>query len=218
MLPSGSGTEWFEAADYDSDAGQSYSSVLESSPSLAAGILEAEAEPQGSRLHLVLLQGLSEVERQEAGSSRQTGAGERSNICLALSYVHSEAGRAAMYAAGSGLVLCVFTEVGTFSTATDLCAAAGGIFFDSKRAEKGMIDCQVVQLCVTELALRSCSAGMGCAARAAAGLPGSAAVPSCAAQCTSSNRTDEFLWSFDALATPRRSLWAAHCGGDCNKL
>ena len=113
MLHTGSGTEWFEAADYDSDAGQSYSSALESGPSLAAGIPEAEAEPEGSRLHLLLLQGLSEHDRQEASHTKHAGAGEHGSVCLALSYAQPHAGRAAAYAAGSGLKLRIFTEVGT---------------------------------------------------------------------------------------------------------
>ena len=113
-LPAGSGTEWFEAADYDSDAGHSYSSALESGPSLAAGIPEADAEPEGSRLHLLLLQGLGEQDRLEGGHNRHAGADTRSAVCLALSYAQPEAGTATAYAAGSGLSLCVFTEVGKF--------------------------------------------------------------------------------------------------------
>jgi hypothetical protein len=122
MCHAGSGTEWFEAGDDDSDSGQSGGEGLP-----GASLSAAEAEPQGRRLHLALLQGLSEADRRNAGWAERGSQGgdvaKADAVRLALSAACEGGGMRSASVTGSGAFLRTFIQASPFPCITEWRAA-----------------------------------------------------------------------------------------------
>ena len=112
LCDAGSGMEWFEAGDDDSDSGQSASTAGEGLLGASSGAVEAE--PQGRRLHLALLQGLSEADRRSAGwpecGSQESSMAEPGSVRLTASAACEGSSKRCLSVTGSGAYLRAFTK------------------------------------------------------------------------------------------------------------